>query len=283
MMQSTGSGASWLAANLDGKTLTAWAVTGGTAGPAQVLHLQDHSKTAVAAGLRQALAGSTLPVVLGGSGLAAPQAVPAEPAKLPLTRARLEELTVHALPGLSQPAPAGLIQAAAARLTGFLRLNPEWDGVVCLPGTFVTHWVQVSAREAVSFQSALSGRLAAVVARQMVMEATGEWDKAALTEAAADGISKPELLAARLASVQAAAALGQLTAEAARGRLWGLLLGAELAAARPYWLGQNVALLAEAPLEPLYAAALQAQALPVTLADSRRMTLEGLTRTWSAS
>ncbi|MCB4457446.1 2-dehydro-3-deoxygalactonokinase [Leisingera sp. McT4-56] len=282
-MQPPGSGASWLAANLDANTLTAWTVSGSTAGPAQVLQLPDSRPAALAAGLRQMLAGAAQPVVLGGSSLVPPQAVPAVPAELPLAATLLEELTVHALPGLCQPSPAGLMQGAAARLRGFLQLNPDWDGVICLPGAGATHWVQVSAKEAVSFQSALTGQLAAAVAQQMALAAAGDCSKEALAEAAADGIAKPELLAARLAALQAEAALGQLQADTARGRLWGLLLGAELAAARPYWLGQNAALLAEAPLQPLYAAALEAQGLPVTVADPSRMTLEGLSKAWAGN
>lgn len=269
--------ASWLAANLDGNTLTTWRVSSGTPGPAQVLQLPDSGLPVLAAGLRQALAGEACPVVLGGSALVPPHPVPALAAELPLTQHVLEDLTVHALPGLSQAAPCAVMRGAVPRLSGFLRLNPDWDGVVCLPGE-VTHWVQVSAREAVSFQSALTGQLARAAAQGMGLDAAGAWGKTALAEAAADSIARPELLAARLASIQAAAALGQIPAETARGRVWGLLLGAELAAARPYWLGQNLALIAAAPLHGLYTAALEAQGLPVTLADPARMALEGLTR-----
>ncbi|WP_264212651.1 2-dehydro-3-deoxygalactonokinase [Leisingera thetidis] len=271
------SGAGWLAANLDGTALTAWEMTGG---PARKLLLPDSSPAALAAGLRQLLGGRAGPVVLGGSALAAPHPVPVLPAELPLSETLLEGLKVCALPGLCQAAPCGVMQGAVARLGGFLRLNPDWDGVVCLPGA-VTHWVQVSAREAVSFQSTLTAQLARAAAQAMGLEAVGDWDRTAQAEAVADGISRPEQTAARLASVQAAAALGHMPADAARARLWGLLLGAELAAARPYWLGQNLALIADAPLQALYAAALDAQALPVTLADPTRMTLEGLTRAWA--
>lgn len=273
------SAAGWLAANLDGLTLTAWAVTDSAPAQAQVLQLPDRSPAALAAKLRQTMGSDTLPVVLGGSGLVPPRPVPAVPAELPLTEIRLEGLEVHALPGVSQAAPCGVMHGALAKLSGFLQLNPDWDGVVCLPGA-VTHWVQVSAREAVSFQSALTGQLAQATAQTMGLEAAGDWDKAALADTAADGIAKPELLAARLASVQAAAVLGQMPAVSAHARIWGLLLGAELAAARPYWLGQNLALIAEPPLQALYAAALEAQALPVSLADPARMALEGLTRAW---
>ncbi|NVK17048.1 MAG: 2-dehydro-3-deoxygalactonokinase [Rhodobacteraceae bacterium] len=282
MTKPSGSSTSWVAANLDGTTLTAWPVTGGTAGPAQVQRLQDRSPAALAAGLRRVRSSGAQPLILGGSPLVPPQMVPAEPAAMHLATAELEELTVHALPGLSQTAPCGLIEGAAARLRGFLQLNPDWDGVVCLPGSTVTHWVQVSAREAVSFQSALTGQLAAAVMQPMALDADTGCNGAALAAAAADGIAKPELLAARLATLQAEARLGRLPAEDACGRLWGLLLGAELAASRPYWLGQNVALLADAPLQAVYSAALDAQGLPVTVADPQRMTLEGLTRAWTA-
>lgn len=281
-MHPSHSAAGCLAANLDGLTLTAWNVTDGSPGPAQVLQLPDSSPAALAAALRQAMGSSTCPVVLGGSALVPPRPVPAEPAELALTETRLEELEVHALPGLSQAAPCGVMQGALARLSGFLQLNPDWDGVVCLPGA-VTHWVQVSAREAVSFQSALTGPLVQAASQAMGLEAAGDWDKAALADAAADGIARPELLAARLASVQAATDLGQMPAAAARARIWGLLLGAELAAARPYWLGRNLALIAEPPLQALYSAALEAQALPVSLADPARMALEGLIRARNGS
>ena len=50
----------------------------------------------------------------------------------------------------------------------------------------------------------------------------------------------------------------------------------ELAAAKPYWLGQNVALLGASGLVAHYRTALEAQGLPVLIADADRMTLEGL-------
>ncbi|WP_411351354.1 2-dehydro-3-deoxygalactonokinase [Leisingera aquaemixtae] len=276
------SAAGFLAANLDGLTLTAWTVIPGgpVAAPAQVLQLPDSGAAALAAALRQALGGAICPVVLGGSSLLPPHPVPAVPASLPLGETRLDGLEIHALPGLRQAAPCGVMQGSLARLSGFLQLNPDWDGVVCLPGA-VTHWVQVSAREAVSFQSALTVQMAQAAAQAMGLAAAGGWDKAALAEAAADGIARPEQLAARLASVQASSALDEMPAAAARARIWGLLLGAELAAARPYWLGQNLALIAEPPLQALYGAALEAQALPVSLADPGRMALEGLSRAWN--
>ena len=50
----------------------------------------------------------------------------------------------------------------------------------------------------------------------------------------------------------------------------------ELAAARPYWLGQNVAVLGADGIADAYQTALEAQSVPVLRADADRMTLEGL-------
>jgi 2-dehydro-3-deoxygalactonokinase len=96
----------------------------------------------------------------------------------------------------------------------------------------------------------------------------------------ADTISRPELIAARLAEALADQALNGAEALDTAGKIWGALLGAELAAARPYWLGQNLALIGAQEHAAPYATALKAQGLSVTVADAERMSLAGLTRVW---
>lgn len=271
----------WLAANLDGNMLTTWSMSNVTAEAAQSLYLPEVSTPELIAALRGCLPAKGAPVVLAGSALAPPQQLPFKIAELRVKPIGPDQNRIHALPGLVQRNPDGVMRGAVTRLAGFLALNPDWDGVVCLPGA-VTHWVQVSAQEAVSFQSAMTLQLVLAAAQVSGLasrsETTSGWDRAALADAVADGLAKPEMLAARLGSVQAATALGTQADEVARGRIWGLLLGAELAAARPYWLGQNLALIADNALQAPYAAALEAQGLPITLADPTRMTLEGLKR-----
>ncbi|MFW8635514.1 2-dehydro-3-deoxygalactonokinase [Cribrihabitans pelagius] len=274
----------WIAASLDGQALTLWPMQGSRAGAPMQRRLADPGPAALAAEVQAALAdlpgGRTAPLLLSGGGLVPPRAVPAAPGDLEPVACELEGIRLHALPGLSQSTPGGLMQGAETRLAGFFALNPEWDGAVCLPGA-VSHWVQASAREAVSFQSALTAALAQAALMQAGLPEDAAWDRAALQEAAADGIAKPEMLAARLAAAQADLALGRLPAANAAGRIWGLLLGAELAAAKPYWLGQNAALIAAGPLQPLYATALEAQGLPFTVAEPEPLALEGLIRAWA--
>ena len=65
-----------------------------------------------------------------------------------------------------------------------------------------------------------------------------------------------------------------------RARLSGLLIGAELAAARPYWLGQRIGLIGAPALCALYAGALAAQGAPTETMEAEAATLAGLTAAW---
>lgn len=67
-----------------------------------------------------------------------------------------------------------------------------------------------------------------------------------------------------------------LGAAQARARLSGLLIGAEIAAARPYWLGQRVVLVGGAALSASYARALASQGLTAETLDATACTLAGL-------
>lgn len=200
-------------------------------------------------------------------------AVPATPGDLPLTQLALDRWQLLVLPGLQQKAPAGLMQESTAQIAGFVALNPKWDGVICLPGE-VTHWVQVSAAEVVSFQSTLTTGLYSALAASLAVPA--HWSESALAQGVADTMSRPERLATRLAELRASQIAPEPNTTEAAGLLWGYLLGAELAAARAYWLGQNLALVAPDHLAAPYMAAFAAQGLPATQAHPDRMAIEGL-------
>ncbi|WP_420005356.1 2-dehydro-3-deoxygalactonokinase [Arenibacterium sp. LLYu02] len=205
----------------------------------------------------------------------AAQPVPAKPAELAVTTDPAEP-GLFRLPSLSQNRPLGRLTAAPCRIDGFLALNPNWDGVLCLPGHQQTDWVLVSAAEVVSFVSFATVPLLTALCPEALTG--GELDAAQLTSSLEDVTSKPETLAQRLSEVRIAQAIGALTPEQSNARAWGAVLGAELAAARPYWLGQAVALLAPEGLVKPYQTALTAQYVPLTQTDEARMTLEGFLR-----
>ncbi len=147
------------------------------------------------------------------------------------------------------------------------RRSPDFDGVLCLPGTHCK-WAHISAGEIVSFRTFMTGELFALLSTASVLRHSIEpdgWDDAAFADAVSDAIARPEAMAARLFSLRAEALLHGLDPRAARARLSGLLIGAELAAAKPYWLGRDVVVIGASSLARNYAAALTAQGARPTI------------------
>lgn len=205
---------------------------------------------------------------------------PCTPSPTTFTRAPTTTpgLTVHIIPGVSQDSPADVMRGEETQIAGFLHANPGWDGVLCMPGTH-TKWVHLSAGEIVSFQTVMTGELFATLSAQTVlrhsMTAEG-FDDAAFATAMSDTISRPERLAARLFSIRAESLLHGQTAAQARARLSGLLIGAELAATRAYWLGQQIAIIGDGKVARLYQQALATQGAQARLTDTTTITLAGL-------
>ncbi len=211
------------------------------------------------------------------------RAVPAAP--LPERVARVDtadpRLDLRILPGLSQASPADVMRGEETQIAGFLALNPEFDGAICLPGSH-SKWVQVSAGEVVSFRTMMTGELFAALSRHTVLRhSVGDgWDEDAFEAGLSDTLSRPESLAAKLFSIRAEGLLADLSQAAAHARLSGLLIGAELAAAKPYWLGMPVALIGDATLAGHYATALGMQGCQVLRTRGEALTLRGLTAAW---
>jgi hypothetical protein len=194
-----------------------------------------------------ALAETSGPVLRVGDGAAA---------RLP---APLLPETGPALPGLAQDSPADVLDGwTRLLLIGLSEVSPDWDGVACVLTPTLAHWIHLSAREAVSCLSFLTPRLVTALGGAEDVDA----------DALADSLSRPERLAAHL---RAAEVTGRAEA------LTGHLLGAELAAARPYWLGQTVRLVAPAGAASGRAAALEAQGVPVSCHDAETLLPPALT------
>ncbi|SLN19799.1 2-keto-3-deoxy-galactonokinase [Roseovarius litorisediminis] len=150
------------------------------------------------------------------------------------------------LPGFTQDNPPDVIGGwVRLWIIGFLAQHENWDGVICACEGDVTHWIHISAREAVSCQSFLTQRLVTALGGTLPP------DDAAID----DSLSRPERLAAHLRIAEVTGNTAAVT---------GHLIGAELAAARAYWLGQQVALIAADRDASGYGAALNAQGVPLT-------------------
>jgi len=193
-------------------------------------------------------------------------------------------LSVTILPGLKQEDPADVMRGEETQIAGYLSERPNFDGVVCLPGTH-SKWAEISAGEVVSFRTFMTGELFDLVARRSVLRhSTGAgWDAGAFADALADTLSRPESLGGKLFSIRAETLLHDLAPAAATARLSGLLIGAELAAARPYWLGRELIVIGAEPLATRYCEALELQGVPARHVDAETMTRAGLSAARSAA
>lgn len=190
-------------------------------------------------------------------------------------------LSVHIVPGLAQDEPPDVMRGEETQIAGFLALNPGWDGVLCLPGTH-SKWAAVSAGAVTGFRTLLTGELFALLSTQSVLRhslpggADAE-DEAAFTEAVAEAMTSPEQLPARLFAIRARDLLAGQDPARGRAHLSGLLIGAELAAMRGWWLGNRLGLIASGALGRAYARALAAQGARPETMEMEAATLAGLT------
>lgn len=198
-----------------------------------------------------------------------------EATKVPAKDPRLAPVI---LPGMQQTAPADVMRGEETQIAGYIAEHPGFDGVLCLPGTH-TKWARISAGEVVSFRTFMTGEMFALLSKKSVLRhsvQTGDWDSAGFADAVSDALAAPQNLASRLFGLRAETLVNDMPAGIARSRLSGLLIGLELAGARPYWLGQQIALVGDPQLSRLYETALDQQGVPVELADGDATTLAGL-------
>ncbi len=186
-------------------------------------------------------------------------------------------IKVHVIPGIKQMTPPDVMRGEETQIAGFIANNPKFDGVLCLPRT-QTKWVRISAEEVVSFETYITGEMLALLSHQSVLQhVIGEhWDQDAFQDAVAEAMSKPEKIAARLFTLHAGGLVADLSPDTARARLSGLLIGCEIAASRPYWLGQDVVLLGGGALCAPYQGELTSQGAMVRLAEGGDTALVGL-------
>lgn len=180
-------------------------------------------------------------------GVGAPN-VPADAATGPVLPERMPgaEGVLH-LPALGQ---IGAVDRLA--LIGFQSLNPDWDGVAVVIGAAAAIWATLSAREVIHQQGSAVPEIAVALGLDQVT-----------AEGFGDAQDRPERLPMLLHDAGGDAA-----------RL-GVLIGADVGAARRLWLGQQAVLIGARVVAKGYGAALDGAGVPLTRTDHAALLTKG--------
>ena len=189
-----------------------------------------------------------------------------------------QRISVSIIPGIMQKSPPDVMRGEETQIAGYLSKNPDFDGIICLPGTH-TKWVHISAGEIVSFKTFMTGEIFLSLSEHSILKSSVQSDGLDLTsflEAFEDTYSNPALLSSKLFGLRAADLLENTSSKLLKSKLSGYLIGSELAGAKSYWLGQNIVMIGNDDLCILYQKALKKLGLNATIENTQNVTLYGL-------
>ncbi|MDA5094749.1 2-dehydro-3-deoxygalactonokinase [Aliiroseovarius sp. KMU-50] len=194
------------------------------------------------------------------------------------TRVPETDWDVRILPGVKQMHPADVMRGEETQIAGLLLEDQNFEGTLCLPGTH-NKWVRIKAGQVTEFRTFMTGEIFALISTQSVLRHsvnTTDHDQKAFEAALESAMADPSSIAANLFSLRAEGLLHGLPTDTARARLSALLIGAELAATRPFWQAEEVLILGEGDVARAYEAALAKAGGTARCVDAETLTLAGL-------
>lgn len=185
---------------------------------------------------------------------------------------------LYVVPWIRQSRPVAYSYGAEILAAGYLRNAPDYDGILILSDEEETTWLHLSAGEIVSFRSfatpltyhALSPDVSPAPALrheaipQMFLDTVSEC------------LSQPEQMLLRIAEARAEMIAQRCPVDQAQQRGMGAIIGAELAATRFYWLGQQIVVTGVSSLTEGYVAALRHQGASVLPTEFTDIAVSGL-------
>lgn len=189
------------------------------------------------------------------------------------------EVFIHA--GAKQLAPADVMRGEETQMAGLLAENPEFKGLVCLPGTH-TKWATVDEGQIQTFDTYLTGELFTLLAEQSVLRLTlakEGWIESAFLEALHATTKSPEKLLSQCFSLRADSLLNHLDGAEARSRLSGYLIGQELCSALAEAESSNpITLIGSEDLVAIYRVAIEGLGFNARTVSNETAILAGLTK-----
>ena len=189
-----------------------------------------------------------------------------------------QRISVSMVPGIMQTSPPDVMRGEETQIAGYLSKNPDFDGIICLPGTH-TKWAHISANEIVSFKTFMTGEIFLSLSERSILKTSvqsNDFDSTSFLEAFEDTYSNPALLSSKLFGLRATDLLENTSTKFLKSKLSGYLIGCELAGAKSYWLGQNIIMIGNNDLCILYQKALKKLGINTTIESTQNVTLNGL-------
>jgi len=180
--------------------------------------------------------------------------VPIDKTQLTVATTKDTRIQVNLVPGVMQHKPADIMRGEETQIAGFIKENPSFNGIVCLPGTH-TKWVNVKAGQIENFRTFMTGELFGVISNKTLIKHSIEsdgWDQASFENGVIKGFDNPGLISSDLFSLRSESIVNDLDSNSARSILSGLLLGVELNGAKNYWKNKNVIIIGSELLSKNY-------------------------------
>ncbi|NCX07473.1 MAG: 2-dehydro-3-deoxygalactonokinase [Rhodobacteraceae bacterium] len=187
-------------------------------------------------------------------------------------------IMVRILPGIKQPDPADVMRGEETQIAGFLKQTPDYNGLICLPGTH-SKWVHVQNGRVVVFQTFMTGEVYDLLSRNSVLKhsVSGEcFSQSDFVDAAKSAFENPTDVSSQLFRLRAQHLVNDTDSTVLSARLSGILIGQEVAAMERQWNHLPITLIGEEALCSLYKSVLEAVGKSVDLNLSAAPTLLGL-------
>ena len=183
-------------------------------------------------------------------------------------------LKVKVLAGVKQFDPADVMRGEETQIAGYLLGRPDFDGVICLPGTH-SKWARVQEGKIKEFQTVMTGELFALLSKQSLLQhSLGEWDDDVFVRLSSHCLAHPEDALAQLFKIRASSLLNGCNNGVAK--LSGTLIGSELAGTRSIWQDQEIVVVGMGELAGHYVRALTHVGAKATAHKASNMTQLGL-------
>ncbi|MGS1097667.1 2-dehydro-3-deoxygalactonokinase [Aquamicrobium terrae] len=192
-----------------------------------------------------------------------------------------EPRDVRILPGMAQNRAdaANVMRGEETQLAGIAATHP--DGLVCMPGTHCK-WVSLEGGHVTGISSFMTGEVFAVLGQHSILQhalepqARFDADHPTFRAAAGRALARPSQAMAMLFPIRASQLLGFERREDGAPHLSGVLIGAEIAAARELYGAGRAGLVASQRLNALYKPIMEEAGFSVDLIDGEEAVRAGL-------